>query len=256
MDTRIFTLLFTCLVMTACQTLPEGVTPAMATWLYGEHTLPAAVTRSQQDETFKPGIDIGKTNQRLGDQLKTGVKVPVAIYLHGCAGIRGEAYNYKELMLSEGYAFFMLDSYQRPGRERLCGQGGMAERVAMRQAEVFAALKVIRQMSQINQKNLVLMGFSEGGNTTDSWYTNDFAGLIVLGSACTNSGGSPTAPSKVPVLAIVGENDSYRPGLSCNISRIARGSKSIVIPGADHWVSHFDITKNAIKEFLGQCCKI
>jgi len=248
-------LVFVCLsIVTSCQTLPEGVTPVDATWLFGEHALPATATRSGSSESYKPRRDKQRETIETGALIKPGIKIPAAIYLHGCAGISSEAYNYKKLMLSQGYAVFMPDSYARPGREKLCGKGGMSARVDMRHAEVRAALKAIRQLPWIDQKRLVLMGFSEGGNATDNWYSDDFAGLIVLGSACTSSGGSPSAPERVPVLAIVGEIDEYRPGLNCTITRSVGGSKSIVIPRANHWISHHDITQNAIKEFLGLCC--
>jgi len=226
----------------------------MATWLYGEHTLPASATVSGSNEIYTPLLDERLEKEQTRKLVKSGVTIPAAIYMHGCAGITSEAYNYRELMLSQGYAFFMPDSFARPGRVKLCGQGGMSERVAMRQREVDIALKAVRKLPWVDQKRLVLMGFSEGGNTTDSWYTADFAGLIVLGSACTNSGGSPSAPGSVPVLAIVGEIDEYRPGMSCTIDRTVGGSKSIVIPGASHRISQEDETTEAIRKFLGQCC--
>jgi dienelactone hydrolase len=251
---RYFLVFIALLPVSSCQTLPEGVTPHYATWLYGEHKLPATATLSGSTEIYTPRLDKIREQKETREILKPGVKIPAAIYMHGCAGISSEAYAYQDLMLSQGYAFFMPDSFARPGRVKLCGQGGMSARVDMRQREVDAALKAIRQLPWIDQKRLVLMGFSEGGNTTDSWYSDDFAGLIVLGSACTNSGGSPSAPERVPVLAIVGEIDEYRPGMSCTITRTVGGSKSIVIPRANHWISHHDETQDAIREFLGQCC--
>jgi len=242
------------LVLGACQSLPEGVTPQEATWLYGKHTLPASATLSGGIETYTPLLNKELEREHAKRIIKPGIEIPAAIYMHGCAGISAEAYSYRKLMLSQGYAFFMPDSFARPGREKLCGKGGMSERVAMRQQEVDVALKALRELPWIDQDRLVLMGFSEGGNTTDSWYSADFTGLIVLGSACTNSGGSPSAPERVPVLAIVGEVDEYRPGMSCTIERTVGGSRSIVINGANHWISHYDETQNAIKEFLVSCC--
>lgn len=242
------------LMLTSCVSLPKGVTPYMATWLYGDHTLPSSITRSGGSESYKPLLNKSTEISQMKKLIKTDSKVPAVIYMHGCAGIKDEGYAYQKLLLNQGYAFFMPDSFARPGREKLCGQGGMNERVAMRQREVVTALKEIRKLAWIDQNKVILMGFSEGGNTTDSWYNDDFAALMVMGSACTNSGGSPSAPDNVPVLAIVGESDSYRPGMSCAIKRTVGGSKSIIIPKADHWISHYDITQKSIKIFLKQCC--
>ena len=241
-------------ILASCQTLPKGVTPHMATWLYGEHTLPSSLTKSGNYETYKPSYNNAVSLKNIKSIIKPNIKVPAVIYMHGCAGISDEAYNYKNIMLSQGYAFFMPDSFARPSREKLCGQGGMNERVTMRHREVSTTLKELRKMTWIDQKRVILMGFSEGGNTTDSWYNDDFSALIVIGSACTNSGGSPSAPDNVPVLAIVGEHDDYRPGLSCSITRTIGGSKSIIIKGADHWISNYNETRKSINEFLGKCC--
>ena len=251
---RILYILISFSILASCQTLPEGVSPQMATWLYGEHMLPPSLTQSGDAERYTPDLNKAAELEQVKRLIKPGTKAPAVIYMHGCAGISDEAFNYQKMMLKHGHAFFIPNSFVRPGREKLCGQGGMSERVAMRQREASTALKEIRKLDWIDQNKVILMGFSEGGNTTDSWYNDDFSALIVIGSACTNSGGSPSAPDNVPVLAIVGENDNYRPGLSCSISRTIGGSKSIIIKGADHWISDNNITRKSINKFLGECC--
>ena len=101
---------------------------------------------------------------------------------------------------------------------------------------------------------VILMGHSEGGNTTDNWSKRGFAAHIIVGSACTLVNGFPAAPEGVPVLALVGEKDETRPGLSCTVRRTIGGSKSIVIPGAGHVISRHPETKAAIRNFLRACC--
>ena len=250
-------LVFLFTLITACQSLPKGVGSVEVTWLYGEFALPDTVTISGKTEFFKPSYTDEPWVVSAKKLLKQNVKLPIAIHMHGCGGIgeNDDAYAYRDILLSQGYGVFMPDSFQRPGRDRLCGQGGMHERIALRQSEIRYALKEIRKLTWVKQDQLVLMGFSEGGNAADNWYTNDFAGLIILGSACTHSGGSPTAPDEVPVLAIVGEADDYRPGMSCTISRSIGGSKSVVISGGDHWIASYSQTKDSILKFLKQCCK-
>lgn len=148
----------------------------------------------------------------------------------------------------------MPDSFKRLGR-RECGQeGDLRYRVSLRTEEVEYALERIRELPWVDQKRIILMGFSEGGNTTDNWSKPGFAAHIIIGSACTLVGGEPAAPEGVPVLAIVGEYDEYRPRQSCKVKRTVGGSKSITIPRAPHSIAEYTETQEAIKVFLSQCC--
>ena len=243
-------------LLASCQTtLPKGVTPVMATWLYGEHALPSTATISGNEETFRSSAGDPLWTNSAEKMVKPGKKLRVAMYLHGCGGISGQAIQYRELMHSLGYAVFMPDSFQRPGREVLCGQGGLGNRISLRLREVDYALSKIRQLSWVDQDRIILMGFSEGGNTTDNFDEKGFAAHIVLGSACTQTRDSvPMAPKGTPVLAIVGERDRYRPGIKCYMERTVGGSKSISIPYAGHSIAHLDETKEAITTFLRKCC--
>ena len=130
----------------------------------------------------------------------------------------------------------------------------MRHRVKLRTEEVAYALNEIRHLTWVDQKRVLLMGFSEGGNTVDSWSMPGFAAQIIMGSACTLVDGIPAAPASVAVLAIVGQNDDYRPGQSFWVERTNGGSRSIVIPGGPHKVADYPQTREAIRTFLHQCC--
>ena len=112
----------------------------------------------------------------------------------------------------------------------------------------------MKELSWVDQDRLVLMGFSEGGNTTDNWSKSGFRGHLVMGSACTLVGGKPAAPVGTPVLAVVGSNDEYRPGKSCRIDESDGMSKSIVLPGVGHKIAPYPETQEAISVFLRKCC--
>lgn len=242
--------------LASCQTtLPKGVTPVMATWLYGHHTLPPTATISGDRETFNSSSGVKLWTDSAEKMVKPGEKLRVALYLHGCGGMSGQAIQYRELMTSLGYAVFMPDSFQRPGRQACEAQGGLDQRIAIRLQEVEYALSQIRQLSWVDQDKIILMGFSEGGNTTDNWEEKGFAAHIILGSACTQTrDGMPQAPIGTPVLAIVGAEDRFRPGSSCYMERTVGGSKSIIIPYAGHSIARLDETQEAITTFLRKCC--
>lgn len=250
---RLGILCFVVSFVTACSTpLPKGVTPVQATWLFGYHTIPAQYTRDDTEKSWRHSAD---WMVQAAKAVKPGIKVPVVLYLHGCAGIGSQGLTYRKLLLKQGYAVFMPDSFAR-GRLK-CGQEGpLSQRVEMRTGEVTNALKELKKLSWVDQHRIILMGFSEGGNTVDNWSRPGFEAEIILSSACTlTDTGSPNAPKNVPVLAIVGANDDYRPGQSCKITRTIGGSRSIVIPNAHHQVAKFAKTQAAIKTFLSQCCR-
>lgn len=240
-------------LISGCQApLPNGVTPVQATWLLGYHTIPQQYMRSHTNKSWRHALD---WQTQAAKEIKPDIKIPVVLYLHGCGGIEREDFSYRDLMLKQGYAVFMPDSFIR-NRMPCRDEGPLSERINMRTDEVKNALTQLRKLPWVDQKHILLMGFSEGGNTVDNWSRPGFAAEIILSSACTETGTSkPRAPADVPVLAIVGQNDNYRPGLSCYITRTIGGSRSIVIPGARHQVAHYPQTRDAIKRFLSQCCK-
>lgn len=244
--------------LVACQGariyLPDGVSPVQATWLYGKFIIPSAYAKSGETITYRQTVGQPHWDTLAASDVKPNASVPVVLYMHGCRGMHGQARRYSKLLESEGYAVFMPDSFKRPYRRECREQGTLEERVLLRKQEVEYALDRIRGLSWVNQKRVMLMGFSEGGNTTDSWSKPGFAAHLVMGSACTLVDGKPAAPAGVPVLAIVGAQDRYRPGFSCRIEREDGISRSIVIKGAGHTVAQYPETKEAIRAFLGKCC--
>jgi len=242
------------MLLVGCQSpYPKDVSSVQATWLLGYHTIPALYTRSHSEKSWRNTLDWQPQAVR---EVKHDVKLPVVLYLHGCAGIEREDLVYRKLMLEQGYAVFMPDSFVR-NRMPCAAEGPLSDRIHMRTAEVAYALKQLRKLPWVDQGHIILMGFSEGGNTVDNWSRPGFKAMIILGSACTEfATGKPAAPANVPVLTIVGQNDRFRPGLRCNVTRNIGGSRSIVIPGAGHRVAAYPQTRNAIRHFLNQCCKL
>ncbi len=246
------------LLLGGCQTapvkLPDGVSPVAATWLNGRYTIPGEHLADGRQVTFQQAVDAPAWTSLVATRIRPGVQVPVVLYMHGCTGWSHQDDVYRTLLTAEGYAVFMPNSFARPGRRRCREQGALADRVTLRTAEVEYALAQIHELEWVDRDRVILMGYSEGGNTTDNWSKPGFAAHMIMGSACTLVGGSPAAPQGVPVLAVVGENDSYRPGLSCFVERTVGGSESIVIPGGKHAVAEYPQTQQAIRTFLSACC--
>ncbi len=241
------------LFVTGCSTpLPGGASPVQATWLLGYHTIPAQYTRDNVEKSWRHTADWMGQAAKV---VRPGIKVPAVLYLHGCSGISADGLTYRKLMLKQGYAVFMPDSFAR-GRLKCAQEGTLSERVDMRTDEVSNALQELKKLSWVDQSHIILMGFSEGGNTVDNWSHPGFKAEIILASACTlNASGTPNAPKNVPVLAIVGANDDYRPGQRCKMTRTIGGSRSIVVPHARHHVAKYTETQEAIKTFLSLCCQ-
>ncbi|MCP5318435.1 MAG: dienelactone hydrolase family protein [Chromatiaceae bacterium] len=246
------------LTVCGCQTtpvnLPAGVSPVSATWLNGRYTIPGSYLADGRTMTYEQEVDQPAWTTLLRADIKPAQQVPVVLYMHGCTGWSHQDDVYRTLLTAEGYAVFMPNSFARPGRRQCREQGALADRVTLRTAEVEYALAQIHELEWVDRDRVILMGYSEGGNTTDNWSKPGFAAHMIMGSACTLVGGSPAAPQGVPVLAVVGENDSYRPGLSCFVERTVGGSESIVIPGGKHAVAEYPQTQQAIREFLKTCC--
>lgn len=251
---RIVIAIFVSVIMISCQSLPKGVNSIMATWMYGNHSLPPTATISGKVESFKSSAEALPWTKLAETKLKPGTKLPVVLYMHGCRGIGSETEQYRRSLLSQGYGVFIPDSFKRPGRLACRDEGSLSHRVGLRIEEIEHALIKIRELPWVDQNQVILMGFSEGGNAVDNWSKKGFSAHIIIGSACTLSGGRPAAPDDIPVLAIVGGNDDYRPGQSCSIQRTIGGSKSVIIAGAGHRISGYDETQNSIKTFLSQCC--
>ncbi len=233
--------------------LPDGMSEAEATWLWGHYTVPGTITRDGSPYWYRYAhTDAAKINHPAWTEvakghIRAGAKAPAALILHGCSGIDPGPTAYRLFFLERGYAIFEPDSFARPGREP-CNWSRRHETMARRAEEVAFAREKIRDLPWVDQDRVVLMGLSEGGAAVASWKQPGFVAHIVAADDC--GGKRPGAPEDTPVLAIVGEKDPYFMSSSCNVARDIKGSKSIVIPGAPHGVTGLPETGKALEEFL------
>ncbi len=243
--------LFVSLSAAGCKTTSEA--DLKPTWLYGFVSIPGEWTKSGTDKVYE-NEPFGWSGLAQND-VKSNAKMPALLYMHGCAGLT-DFIVVRDLFVKQGYAVFAPDSYRRPDRVNSCRTGMMDRRIQVRHEEIAYALVQIRALNWVDRDRILLAGFSEGGNATDSWSESGFRAHIIFGSACLNSGygGRPAAPNGVPVLAIVGELDDFRPGESCSVSRTIGGFKSIVIPEGFHNILTYQETRQAVSKFLKSCC--
>lgn len=236
--------------------LPEGMSPAKATWLWGHHSIPGDITLSGTPYWYVyPHTDVNQITNPVWSEvaaghIKSGTKAPAVLMLHGCSGLSYGTTEYRRFFIEAGYSIFEPDSFARfgpgPGVKN-CDHKSYHARVE----EVEQALIEIRELDWVDQEQLFLMGSSQGGAVVAGWGKDGFAGHIILASACLDQKSLvPAAPKNVPVLSVVGEKDPRSNGASCQTNSHATGSQSVVIKGAGHVILDHPETGKAIAAFL------
>jgi dienelactone hydrolase len=228
--------------------LPEGMSKAEATWLWGHYTIPAGITRDNSPYWYRyKHTDISKINNPAwtdvaAGHVKPGARAPAVLVMHGCSGIFGSPNAYQVFFMERGYAVFEPDSFARPGHA--CKYGDLDTRTE----DLEYAFEKIQKLSWVDQDRIFLMGISQGGATVARWSKPGFVAHIILADNC--AGTKPRAPANIPVLAVVGEKDEFYQGSSCQVSRQIKGSRSIVIPDAPHGIIDYEETEQAMDELL------
>ena len=249
------------LLISGCQTtaqIEEANNEVKRAWRYGQHRLPQGALKDNQFYSVEEIRKYPETWQAVvaETKLEPGTRLPAVIYLHGCAGNTvGETWARTFSRL--GYAFFAPDSLARP-RRSLCGTGRtrmITERIPMRTEEALYAVQELRKADWIDPNRIVLMGSSEGAQAASVYNGTEFAAIVLSATDCRFSGGSPKAPHGVPVLNMVGENDSQGGGSGCpHFGRKEPGSRRVVIKGAGHKLASYPQAQAELERFLEQCC--
>jgi dienelactone hydrolase len=218
----------------------------------------------EQARIFLPGSAVPFKPSKVP---ATHRQLTTVLYLHGCTGFDyshdGTMGGWAETLTAAGYAVVMSTSFAREYRPRNCDQttytSGLAMEVMdMRLEEIEYALKQMRTLSWVDQRNLFLMGHSEGGVTTARWGGREFNGHIISGWTCT----APTFPSfdgvraplATPVLAISFESDPWWQGPyagSCASKFGARkDSRQVTLPGWGHGTASHQEARAAVLQFI------
>ena len=198
---------------------------------------------------------------RCGD----GVRLPVVLYMHGCTGIGN--FLFFERLAKAGFAVIVPDSMARRFRPLQCDPktqtGGFNLYVYdFRQTEIAYALHRMARLGWVDHnKNLFLVGTSEGGVATALYKGHEFRARVITQWTCNGAAKVEgiDAPPDVPVLAIVKAGDPWygtdrtrgQRGHCGDFMDGRPGSRSIVIGGdAEHDVYDSEENLELIVRFL------
>ena len=192
-------------------------------------------------------------------------KRPVLIYLHGCTGI---THNHDTLWAQEiaklGFVVVMPDSFARPGRVPDCDPSRKRRSNAFpkahqyRQEEITYSLEQVRRAAWADQRNIFLMGHSEGGQATARSRHDAWNAQVISGWTCTFEGRPESAgihsPKHIPALAVAYLDDPWRTAGPtrgrCVDQAGDRKVEQVDLPGSGHGTFHEDAAREAVFRFL------
>lgn len=215
------------------------------------------------------GVDVTAIGYRLDvglgilSAIPAGTVLPTVLYMHGCSGFGPSARSDAAMLSDAGYLVLMPNSFARTYKPRSCdpqsARGGFHREVlAWRHAEVAYALQQTRKLPYVDQRNIFLMGFSEGGIAAATFPGGGFAARVVTGWTCHSAWPEYrgiNAPPSEPVLSVVASRDPWfqRPELSGECGSFMNGrpeSRSVIVEADVHHVNSRPDVQEEILRFL------
>lgn len=202
-------------------------------------------------------------------KVKLDRAYPVAIYMHGCAGIEGisdDNHSWAKLIAQQGLLVVMPDSFARNDRKPSCDpktrRAGLFPPVyGMRLEEIKFAFEEVRKQSWFDGKNLFLMGFSEGATAAVRTKLTGFRGVIATAWTCTNTKAPAFdgifLPQETPLLTINHSDDPWyttdNVRGSCESKFAGRlNARNLTVPGSGHGTYHSQKARQAVIDFIKQ----
>lgn len=158
-----------------------------------------------------------------------GTAAPAVAMLHGCSGMRlrsGEVTAHfgdvADLLLAEGYAVLLVDSFTPRGLREICTQRFAQRSVTpgIRSADAFGALDYLAARPDIDPRRIALLGWSHGGSTVLASALGarpgerDFAAAIAYYPGCRVYRDRGLM-LRVPLLLLLGAADNWTPADQC-----------------------------------------
>lgn len=231
--------------LVGCQTLSADGPDVQATWREAQIVVPAEESRQRC---------AGRGRHDCLQQISGDKKLPVVVYMHGCTGPNiGVVDDFARF----GYITVAPNSLARAKRTVDCEVGSNKKQIMqLRFQEAAYAARMLKELPMVDQKRLILAGFSEGGVTAALHPGDEYAARVILGWTCTSSDSWWTGirgPRNAPALAIVGGRDHYYLN-NVNAGQCRVGarpkSRSIVLKDVGHDIVFLPETWRAVEEFL------
>jgi hypothetical protein len=195
--------------------------------------------------------------------IDSGKSYPTVIYLHGCAGTWNGTFRRINFFASNGFAVIAPASFARKKYAKSCDpakhKGGLYSAVLfMRQHDAGYAIREARKLPWVDPDNVFLVGTSEGGITTATFYSDNDSmrvnARVIEGWTC-NGGWNYMgikAPESEPVLSLVGDRDPWfygKYGGDCGrFMSNTNGSHSIVFREGTMRTMHMLMDTSEVKE--------
>ena len=192
-------------------------------------------------------------------------KIPTVIYMHGCSGYWAGTIRRIDFLAANGFAVIAPPSFARKKYPKSCdvnlNQGGFyRDTIRIRQNDAGYAIQQAKKLPWVDDNNVFLMGLSEGGITTATFFSKDknksVNARVVEGWTCTstwNEYHGVKAPKSEPVLSLLGEKDPwfqnpYTNGECTKFLNKRNGSQSIVYRKGNLSYRHELLEDNRVKE--------
>lgn len=204
------------------------------------------------------------------DEVK---KHPTIIYLHGCSGFWAGTIRRLDFLAENGFAVIAPPSFAREKYTQSCDitkhAGGLyRDTIKIRQNDAGNTIEKAKQLPWVDEKNVFLLGLSEGGITTATFSAKNnkqfVNARVVEGWTCTSSWREyhgVNAPKSEPVLTLLGSKDPwfqnpYTNGECTGYLDKSNGSASIVYRQGElsytHELLDHEEVKMPVIEFLKQ----
>jgi dienelactone hydrolase len=199
------------------------------------------------------------------DSVSSEKKLPALIYLHGCTGIHPpHDIAWAKDIAKLGFVVVLPDSMARNERKSNCDpvkKGGtnlFPKAYEYRQQEIGFALEQLQKKPWVDERNIFLMGHSEGGIATALSEHPGLRGLIISGWTCKNRNNPKfdgiRASMATPILVIASLEDDWRKGKPtegrCMDSASGRNLIQIDLPGKEHGTYSSPLARESVAKFL------
>lgn len=214
------------------------------------------------------GIISGTIDELSNSILENDTKLPVAVYLHGCSGFfSGDDFRMSWLA-RQGFVTVAPDSFARSFYPESCNvstREGWKYKptIEMRQNDAKYALEQIRSFPWVDQDNVYIYGFSEGGLTAVTLNSSNplhrTKARVVEGWNCVSIPWEEytgiSSPDTEPLLTLFADQDPWLRGEelaeSCaNFISETNGSQSILIDYAPLNTMHTLLEAPEIQEIV------